>query len=316
MSQNEQDSTPVILITGPTASGKSRLALSLAERLGGIIINADSMQVYRELAILTARPTPRDLELVPHRLYGVLAGADVCSAGRWRRLAIEEIEAARRQAQPALVVGGTGLYLQALEQGIAEIPDVPPAIREAARARHALLGGLAFHAELALRDPESAARLHPSDGQRLIRAWEVVEATGRSLADWQSRAGPRVPYRFLRLVLLPPRAPLYADCDRRFLRMLDAGAVDEVEALLARNLDPRLPVMKAVGVAELAAYLRGETDLETATGRAQQATRRYAKRQYTWQRGHAAGAVVIDAQYSESLEAEIFAKICSFMLTA
>ena len=316
MSQNEQDSTPVILITGPTASGKSRLALALAERLDGVIINADSMQVYRELAILTARPTPQDLELAPHRLYGTLGGDDVCSAGRWRRLAIEEIEAARRRAQPALVAGGTGLYLQALEQGIAEIPEVPPAIREAARARHASLGGPAFHAELARRDPESAARLHPADSQRLIRAWEVVEATGRTLADWQARTGQQPPYRFLRLVLLPPRAALYADCDRRFLRMLDAGAVGEVEALLARGLDPRLPVMKAVGVAELAAYLRGQTDLVTATAKAQQATRRYAKRQYTWQRGRAAGAVVIDAQYSESLEAEIFAKICSFMLTA
>ena len=306
---------PVVIVTGPTASGKSRLALDLAAEFDGWVINGDALQVYRELRILSARPDAAALAQAPHRLYGVLPAAEVCSAGRWRALALAEIEAARAAGCLPLVVGGSGLYLQALERGMSPIPEVPAGIREAARRRHREQGGAAFHADLAARDPEAGARLRPADSQRLIRAWEVLEATGRSLFDWQAAPAEPPPYRFLRLALVPPRAPLYAACDRRFLEMLEAGALAEAEALLALGLDPGLPAMKGVGVPELVAHIAGEISLETATERAQQATRRYAKRQYTWLRGPGAGARTIDAQYSESLQAEIFKIICDFVLT-
>ena len=310
---------PVVVITGPTASGKSRLALDLAVELapefGATIINADALQVYRELRILTARPGPEDLELALHRLYGRLPAAQACSAGRWRALALVEIEAARAAGRLPLLVGGTGLYLKGLEQGLSEIPEVPAALRAAATRKLEELGPAGFHAALAARDPAAGAALRPSDRQRLIRAWEVLEATGRPLSDWQQAPGDPAPYRFLRLALVPPRDRLYADCDRRFLQMLEAGALDEVAALRALGLDPGLPAMKAVGVAELSAHLAGEITLEAAVERAQQATRRYAKRQMTWLRGPGAGARVFAAQYSESLRAEIFKIICEFVLT-
>lgn len=304
-----------MILTGPTASGKSRLALDLAAEFDGWIINGDALQVYRELRILSARPDEAALARAPHRLYGVLPAAEVCSAGRWCDLALAEIEAARAAGALPLVTGGSGLYLQALERGMSAIPEVPAEVRETARRRHREQGAAAFHAALAARDPEAGARLRPSDSQRLIRAWEVLEATGRSLFDWQAAPALPPPYRFLRLALVPPRAPLYAACDRRFLQMLEAGALAEVEALLALGLDPGLPAMKGVGVPELAAHIAGEISLETATERAQQATRRYAKRQYTWLRGPGSGARTIGAQYSESLQVEIFKIICDFVLT-
>ncbi len=330
-----------MVVTGPTASGKSGLALALAEDFDGVVINADSMQVYRELEILTARPGLDALERAPHRLYGVLPGAEACSAGRWRALALAEIEAASKAGKLPILAGGTGLYLRALEDGLAEIPEIPIEIRDRARARHAAEGGAAFRAALAARDPVMAERLQSADGQRLIRAWEVLEATGRSLADWQAEAqAAPAPYRFLHLALIPPRDRLYAACDRRFEQMVDRGAVDEVRQLLALGLDPALPVMKAVGVAELGAYLAGEIDRAEAVARAQQATRRYAKRQLTWLRTQsplgASGAVpradpntaaaeagsrmnpawmVIQQQFSESFDPKIFTIIRQFVLT-
>ena len=306
---------PVVLVTGPTAGGKSRLAVDLAVEFGGSVINADALQVYRELEILTARPGAEAVARAPHRLYGVLPASEVCSAGSWQALALAEIEAARQAGRLPIVAGGTGLYLQALERGLSAIPDIPEEIRAATRRRHRELGGAAFHAALAARDLRAGAKLRPSDSQRLMRAWEVVEATGRSLFDWQRDSPMPPPYHFLRLALLPPRAALYAACDRRFLEMLEAGALAEVERLLALGLDPGLPAMKAVGVAELSAHLAGEIALEEAVAQAQQATRRYAKRQYTWLRGQGAGARVFDAQYSESLKVEIFKIICDFLLT-
>lgn len=306
---------PVVLVTGPTAGGKSRLALDLAEAFGGSVINADALQVYRELEILTARPGAAALARAPHRLYGVLPAGEACSAGRWQALALAEIEAAREAGRLPIVAGGTGLYLQALERGLSAIPEIAEEIRTAVRRRHRELGGTAFHAALAARDPQAGARLRPSDSQRLMRAWEVLEATGRSLFDWQRDSPQAPPYRFLRLALMPPREALYAACDRRFLEMLEAGALVEVERLLALGLDPGLPAMKAVGVAELGAHLAGEIALEEAVARAQQATRRYAKRQYTWLRGQGIGARLFDAQYSESLKGEIFNIICDFVLT-
>jgi tRNA dimethylallyltransferase len=315
---------PVVVLAGPTASGKSALALDLAEAFAGVIVNADAMQVYRELEILTARPDAGALARAPHRLYGVLPGAEACSAGRWREMALAETAAAQAAGRLPLVVGGTGLYLRALARGLAPLPRVPAGLRRAARQRHRELGGAAFHAALAARDPATAARLEPGDSQRLIRAWEVLEATGRPLAEWQAAdSGADTPYRFLCIALLPPREALYAACDRRFLGMVEAGALDEVRALLALGLDPELPVMKALGVPELAAHLNAALPLETAVARAQQATRRYGKRQMTWLRtqlprdfsGNQVSLAAFQAQYSESLRGEIFTIIRDFVLT-
>ncbi len=328
------DRPPMVVITGPTASGKSGLALALAEAFDGVVINADSMQVYRDLRSLTARPGPEVLARAPHRLYGILPGREPCSAGRWREMALDEIAAARTEGRLPLVVGGTGLYLRALAEGLAPVPNLPEAVREAARARHADLGGAAFHAELAARDPVMAARLEPGDSQRLIRAWEVLEATGRSLADWQARGGteagtgpngaPRgapaaAPARLLRLVCLPPRPALYAACDARLRTMVENGALEEVRALRALGLDPRLPVMKALGVRELGRHLDGTLSLDDAIAQTRQATRNYAKRQMTWLRTQTAPdgprAVTLNEQYSKSLDPKIFTIIRRFLLT-
>ncbi len=326
-SSDRNQGAPVVVVTGPTVSGKSGLALALARAFDGEVINADSMQVYRELAILTARPGPEALAQAPHRLYGVLSGSTPCSAGQWRDMALAAIEAARAAGRLPILVGGTGLYLRALKRGLAALPPVPEAVRQAARARLAEQGAAGLHAALAARDPVMAARLRPSDSQRLVRAWEVLQATGRSLADWQGEgAEGRAPYRFREIVLLPSRDALYAACNARFEAMMAAGALAEVEALLALGLDPRLPVMKAVGVPELAALLRGEIGEAEAVARAQQATRRYAKRQMTWLRTQGALAegsqasknnalVVANSQYSEQIEPEIFRFIRQEVLT-
>lgn len=275
--------SPVVVIGGPTASGKSGLAVDVAAAFGGTVINADSMQLYRELDVLTARPGAEELERVPHRLYGVLPGAERGSAARWRTLALAEIAEAGATGRLPVVVGGTGLYLRALMEGLSTVPPVPEDIRLASHARLKALGGAAFRAELVARDP-AMARLEPGDTTRLTRAWEVLEATGRPLSSWQadSAEGPPPGLRFVPIVLDPPRAGLYAQCDRRFAWMLERGALDEVRALAALGLDPALPVMKALGVPELLAHLQGNLPLEAAAALARQSTRRYAKRQVTW----------------------------------
>jgi len=311
--------TPLVIVAGPTASGKSALALALAEALSGTIINADSMQVYRDLAVLTARPGAAELARAPHRLYGVIDAAEACSAGRWRDLALAEIAAARAEDRLPILAGGTGLYLRALLDGLAPVPPVPPEIRAAARARHAELGGPAFRAALAALDPEAAERLAAGDTQRLIRAYEVAKATGKTLAAW--RRGQSAPdFRAAAILLLPPREQLYQACDARFLAMMRRGAEAEVQALLARHLDPALPAMKAVGVPELAQLIAGRLTREAAIAAAQQATRRYAKRQYTWFRHQLREGVglskrVIAEQFSESLVPEILPFIRQFLLT-
>ncbi len=274
----------VLVIAGPTASGKSGLALDLARRLDGEIVNADSMQVYRELAVLTARPGPSALARVPHRLYGVLPAAERCSVARWRSLALAEIAAIHAADRIPIVVGGTGLYLRALMVGLAEIPESPPAVRAAAQARLLELGSAGLHAELARRDPITAERLRPGDRQRLVRAWEVLEATGRPLAEWHDHATEQPPsgLQFTVIVLDPPRPALYQACNGRFLAMLAAGALNEVRGLAALGLAPDLPALKALGIPELRRHLAGELDLPRAVALAQQATRNYAKRQVTW----------------------------------
>ncbi len=309
---------PVVVVAGPTASGKSALALALAQRFDGVVVNADSMQLYRELEILTDRPGPAALARAPHALYGVVGAAETCSAGRWRTLAHGEIERARRERRVPIVTGGTGLYLRALTVGLAAIPDVPPAVRNSARERIAALGGAAFHAELARRDPVMAARLTATDSQRLTRAWEVLEATGQSLAEWQDGPdeGPPADWRFYTIRLAPPREAVYAACDARFDRMVERGAVAEARALATLGLDPGLPAMKAVGVPPLIRFVEGEISFEEARRRVQRDTRRFARRQTTWFGNQMAPTLTLSAQYSESLNSKIFSLISNFLLTA
>ena len=274
----------VILIAGPTASGKSALALSLAERLHGEVINADSMQVYRDLRIITARPTPDEEQRAPHRLYGHVDAAENYSTGRWCTEAAAAIAKAQAAGRPAIVIGGTGLYFSALTRGIAAVPPIPDAVRKDVRARLSSEGAPALHAELALRDPDGAARLRPSDRSRVTRALEVVLATGRSLYDWHDDNKPAIvdPARAAKIFLMPDRAELLKRIDARFDAMMAAGALDEVRALAARGLDPSLPAMKAHGVPWLIRYLNGEIVLPEAIEGGKRDTRQYTKRQATW----------------------------------
>ncbi|MDD5586152.1 MAG: tRNA (adenosine(37)-N6)-dimethylallyltransferase MiaA [Alphaproteobacteria bacterium] len=327
------------LIAGPTASGKSALALEIARRERGTIINADAMQVYAGLPLLTAQPSPEDKKEIPHELYEAFDPAERSSAGRWRALAEDAIRRAVESERTPILVGGTGLYFKALLEGLAEIPPVPESVRRAAQELYAKLGEKAFRAGLAKLDSGSAERIKPNDKQRLIRAYEVAIHTGQPIGHWQSlsssrtsepkasadpgsstisasdlsaealakaetspqnslshtargrspldsgfRRNDKLMERFTLIphLLLPPREELYAACDRRFLDMMERGAIEEVRDLLARNLDPDLPAMKILGVREITAFLRGEVSREEAIARAQQATRNYAKRQMTW----------------------------------
>jgi tRNA dimethylallyltransferase len=313
-----KETQPVLIVAGPTASGKSALAIALAVEFDGVVINADSMQVYRELRILTARPSPEDEALAPHRLYGVLSAATRCSAGRWRDMALAEIGTAHGAGRLPVVCGGTGLYLKALAEGLSPMPDIPAEIRERLTVRLKAEGAPALHAELAARDPFIAERLEAKDGQRILRALEILDATGRSLADWQ--AGPTEPpprhLQFVTIQLMPPREVLYAACDERLAAMLRDGALDEVRQLNAMGLDPSLPAMKAVGVSELSDFLAEICDLQTALAAGQQATRRYAKRQMTWFRHQIVADLLLEKQFSESLLPEIFSFIRQKLLTA
>jgi len=305
-----------VVIAGPTASGKSGLALALAVAFDGVVINADSMQVYDALPILTARPGPNHLARAPHRLYGIIDPSEPCSAARWRDLATAEINAAWEANRLPIVVGGTGLYLEALMDGLSPIPEIPAEARAEARALFEELGNADFHRRLAETDPTMAARLPLGDSQRMIRAWEVLSATGRSLAAWQTE--PRegaVAARWLTLALAPPRERLRQACDGRFLAMVDAGAIDEAGAFLNRTLDPVLPIMKALGLRDLGAYCQGERSLDEAIAAAQSATRAYAKRQMTWVRHRLKPDITLDAQLSESLMTSIFSKVRQFRLT-
>ena len=268
------------LIAGPTASGKSALALALAEREGGTIINADSAQVYRDLAIVSARPTAEDEARVPHRLYGTRDGAQACSAADWAADAKRAIAETHEEGRLPILVGGTGLYLRTLLDGIAPVPPIDPIVRAEVRA----LPVERSYATLLKEDPEAAARLRPTDTSRVARALEVVRSTGRPLAEWQKEkaGGIAGDVTLLPLVLLPPRDWLYARCDRRFEAMMSDEGLAEVRRLLDRRLDPDLPVMRAIGVREIAGYLTGALGRDEALQAGRTATRQYAKRQYTW----------------------------------
>jgi tRNA dimethylallyltransferase len=275
-----------ILIAGPTASGKSAAALELAERWQGTVINADSMQVYRELAVLTARPSAADMLHAPHRLYGTISAAEAHSVGDWLDDAARAVAEASCAGRVPILVGGTGLYFKALTEGLAPIPDVPPEVREHWRDQAEAQGAEQLHRELAARDPAMAARLKPTDPQRIVRALEVIDATGVSLAEWQGASATPVlaPHGVLKLVVAPEREPLYAAIDGRFESMIGQGALDEVTALLALGLAPGLPAMRAHGVRELGSFLSGKCSLDEAVAKAKTETRRYAKRQMTWAR--------------------------------
>ncbi len=275
----------ILLIAGPTASGKSALALRAARVFDGEIVNADALQLYADLRSLSARPTPAEMAGVPHHLFGVADGADGWSVGRWARAATALVDDITGRGRAAIVVGGTGLYFKALTEGLAEITPTPAAVRRATEDLFATLGEARFRELLATIDAKAAARIASGDRMRLTRAMEVFEATGRALTDWQSETGPALATDSWSAVAIEPeRGLLYARCDARFDAMLADGALDEVRALVARGLDANLPVMKAVGVRELAAHLRGETTLDAAAALARQETRRYAKRQLTWLR--------------------------------
>ena len=311
---------PALIVAGPTCSGKSALAAELAARLGGVVINADSMQAYRELRILTARPSAQDEALVPHALYGVRPAAEPGSAAWWREAALDAMTAARASGRLPILCGGAGLYLSALVDGLAPIPDPGEAAQEEARRLLATEGAQALHARLATVDPATAAHLRPSDGQRLARAWEVWRGTERGLAAWQATSGTPAPYRFRMVLLDPPRDGLRAAIARRFHVMLDAGAAEETAALLALGLDPALPAMRALGVPELAAYLKGQASLAEATRLAVLRSGQYAKRQATWFRRRPpvpAGVThMIHAQYAglKQLSERILPFIESFVI--
>jgi tRNA dimethylallyltransferase len=275
-----------ILIAGPTASGKSGAALALAGRFGGTVINADSMQVYAELRVLTARPSEDEMGAVPHRLYGTVSAREAYSVGRFLDDAAREIGAAGERGSLPILVGGTGLYFKALTEGLAPVPDIPPEIRAKWREEAERLGRSGLVKELVARDPGIAPRLMGVDTQRLVRALEVIDATGISIAEWQGTNAPPIldPSRTLRIVVAPEREPLYAAIDARFDRMMQQGALEEVQRLIGLRLAPDLPAMRAHGVRELAAYLAGASSLEDAVTKSKTESRRYAKRQMTWAR--------------------------------
>ena len=302
---------PILIVAGPTASGKSSLALAAADKYNGVIINCDAMQVYRELRLITARPSSEDEAKVSHKLYGVIPAAEACSAGIWRELAVAEIETCWRADRLPIVTGGTGLYIRALMEGLTDIPEIPREIREEVTERRNRIGPEAFRQELAKFDPVSAERLNPTDSQRMIRAYEVYLGTERSLTDWHqdAPATPPLEANYQSIVFEPPRDELYAKCEARIDWMIDNGVLDEVRVLMELNLEPSLPAMKALGVPELITHLHDKMTLEDAVSAAKQATKRYAKRQMTWFRGQIVQKYRVNEQYSERLLPEIFSNI-------
>jgi tRNA dimethylallyltransferase len=280
MNNRAPSKPPLALIAGPTASGKSALGLALAAAKGGVIINADSAQVYRDLRIVSARPVAEDEARAPHRLYGYRDGADACSAAAWAADAKAEIAAAHAAGKLPVLVGGTGLYIRTLIEGIAPVPAIDPAVRKAARA----LPAAAAHVALAREDPDAAARIRAGDAVRTARALEVVRSTGRTLKDWQAEkvGGIGGDVALAPLILLPPRDWLHARCDARFEKIFSDEGIEEVCSLLERRLSALAPVMRAIGVREIAAFMRGEMSRDQALIAGKSATRQYAKRQYTW----------------------------------
>ncbi|MEC8269017.1 MAG: tRNA (adenosine(37)-N6)-dimethylallyltransferase MiaA [Pseudomonadota bacterium] len=296
-----------LMICGPTAAGKSGLALALAERYGGVVINADSMQLYADLRVLTARPDVSEEARVPHRLYGVLDGAERASVASWLTMATREIETARVAGRLPILTGGTGLYFHAAMKGLAPVPDVPPDIHAECIAEYAERGGEAFRRDLLELDPVLGSQLHDGDSQRLVRAMGVVRASGRALSAWQ--ADPHegaIAGRPVRVAMMPPREELYEKINTRFSAMMEGGARSEVSTLAARGLAPSLPVMKAIGVREIMALQAGDIDEARAVELASRDSRRYAKRQMTWIRNNFHAEMILEKKFSERKMTEIF----------
>ena len=296
-----------LMICGPTAAGKSGLALALAERYGGVIINADAMQLYADLRVLTARPDVSEEARVPHRLYGVLDGAERASVASWLTMATREIETARDAGRLPILTGGTGLYFHAAMKGLAPVPDVPPDIHAECIAEYAERGGEAFRRDLLELDPVLGSQLHDGDSQRLVRAMGVVRASGRALSAWQ--ADPHegaIAGRPVRVAMMPPREELYEKINTRFSAMMEGGARSEVSTLAARGLAPSLPVMKAIGVREIMALQAGDIDEARAVELASRDSRRYAKRQMTWIRNNFHAEMILEKKFSERKLTEIF----------
>ena len=299
-----------IMVAGPTASGKSALAMDIAKAVDGVIINGDSMQIYRDLSIVTACPSPLEKMAMPHRLYNALDGADVCSVGKWLGLLHQEVAAIRAYGKVPIICGGTALYLNAAQHGISAIPDIDEALHKAVIAEHREKGGAAMLEELALFDGALAARLSPGDSQRITRAIEVYRQTSRPLSDWQQDDPQgQLSGRAFNFTVLPDRDELYARINKRFAMMWEAGALPEVERLLARELPTSAPVMKAVGVPQIAAYLAGEMTDEEAIADAAMQSRRYAKRQFTFFRNNFITNYEFQELYSTRDDLEFFSKI-------
>ena len=305
-----------IMIAGPTASGKSKLAIEMAIRFNGVIINADSMQLYKDLSVITARPSDADMALAPHRLYGVLDGNIRASVAMWLEMADIEMNEAWKAGKTPIIIGGTGMYLNAGLSGLASIPEVPLAIHDASVALHKDIGGTAYRQALAEFDPETAQRLFDGDTQRLVRAMGVFKATGRPISAWQTDPHKGAFKGNVTTVkLLPDRNLLYQRINDRFDMMIEAGTFDEVKRLIGRNLDPGLPIMKALGVRQISAYLRGDMGKADAIHQAKQDSRHYAKRQMTWLRNNFNAEFELNKKYSESFFEEIFANLRNNELT-
>jgi tRNA dimethylallyltransferase len=288
----------IIILSGPTASGKSALALVIARACNAVIINCDSKQLYAEIPIITAQPTAAEKAEVPHDLYGVISVAEDCSVGRWVEMAKIVIDKVHAAGKLPLLVGGTGMYVKALTEGIPEMPDIDEEIRRNARSCMLEMGSEAMYETLEKEDPVMAARLEKNDSQRITRAYEVLKQTGKSLDWWQKQPAKTVypPENFLKFFLSPPREVVYANCNTRFEKMMEAGVMQEIAALDAMGLSPELPSMKAHGVPELLAYLHGEMSLEDAIDQAQKNTRHYIKRQFTWFRHQMKDTVVLEGE--------------------
>ncbi|MEE2996438.1 MAG: tRNA (adenosine(37)-N6)-dimethylallyltransferase MiaA [Pseudomonadota bacterium] len=308
---------PVIIVCGPTASGKSGFAVRLAQRIGGEIVNADSMQVYRDLKIITARPLLKDQGNIPHHLYGVLGLADRSSAGTWRQKAIEVIETCHGAGSVPIVVGGTGFYIRTLMRGLDRMPSVPVEYRDSLNQRLLFEGAHTLHKELSAVDPELAKRLNPADGQRIVRGLEIFNFTGKRLSDWQVGETETVSpsLRFLLILISPEREALYEAIHRRFDRMIEAGAIEEVEKMLAAGPRGDYPPLRAVGVPAVRALLEGNINMDSMIDLGRRDTRRYAKRQRTWFGNQIIPDILIKTKEMESSIDKNFPDISKFLLT-
>lgn len=310
---SEKRKNKCIVICGPTASGKSSLAITLARELGGEIINADSMQIYKELETLTSRPDRNDLEIVPHKLFGTREIINPCSVNIWNNLAQKSIENAVSRGRVPIVCGGTGMYIKYLSTQLATVPNIPVEVRLMAREKLMKLGNEKFYQELTKLDPQMEGLIPIGDSQRLIRAWEVFEVTRRSLFDWQAVNASQTNLIVCNILLMPDREFLYASCDRRFLEFVDNGALNEAKTIRDLELDPTLPGMKALGLLQLIDYLEGKITFDVAIARAQQKTRNYAKRQMTWFRNQLDADYIDYSPHTGRHTSEIFRTVIKFL---